>query len=129
LVGLAGVAIWAFWVATHTQFNWGLFSSRIFVALPFGIIAAYAARQADKHHDLERRNRRVELELASIDPYILPLPEEVRHEVKRQLAERLFGQSEPIQSGKASDSSGTATDVAKIVLDAVKTGLDQVTKK
>lgn len=129
LVGLIVVAIWAFWVATHTQFNWGLFSSRIFVALPFGIIAAYSARQADKHHDLERRNRRVELELASIDPYILPLPEEVRHEVKRQLAERLFGQSEPVQSGKASDTSGNATDVAKIVLEAVKTGLEQVTKK
>jgi len=129
LLGLAGVAIWAYWVATHTQFNWGLFSSRIFVALPFGIIAAYAARQAEKHHDLERRNRRVELELASIDPYILPLPEEVRYEVKRQLAERLFGQSEPIQSGKASDTSGTAADVGKVVIETVKTALEQMTKK
>jgi hypothetical protein len=129
MVGLIAFAIWAFWATTHTAFNWGLFSSRIFAALTFGILAAYSARQADKHHDLERRNRRVELELASIDPYILPLPEAVRHEVKRQLAERLFGQSESIQSGKAADTSGTALDVGKVVYEAVKAALDQVSKK
>lgn len=129
LLGLAVVAIWAYWVATHTQFNWGLFSSRIFVAVPFGILAAYAARQAEKHQDLQRRNRRVELELASIDPYLLPLPEDERHEVKRQLAERLFGQSESIQSGKLLDTSATTADVVKVVLEAVKATLEQMAKK
>lgn len=129
LVGLIAFAVWAFWATTHTQFNWGIFSSRIFAAVTFGILAAYSAKQADKHHDIERRNRRVELELASIDPYILPLPEELQHEVKRQLAERLFGQNEPIQSGKASDTSGTATDVGKVIIEAVKAAVEQVTKK
>ena len=38
------------------------------------------------------RNRRYHLELASIDPFLKDLPEEERHELKSQLADRLFAQ-------------------------------------
>lgn len=92
--GLVGFAVYAFFSTLHDDFKWGVFLARAFVALTFGILAGYAARQAEKHHQVERRSRRVELELASIGPFLSELPEGERNEVKKRLAARLFGNTE-----------------------------------
>ena len=97
--GLVGFAVYAFFSTLHDDFKWGVFLARAFVALTFGILAGYAARQAEKHHQVERRNRRAELELASIGPFLSELPEGERNEVKRRLAARLFGNTDDMGGG------------------------------
>ena len=99
MAGLVGFAVYAFFGTLNDDFKWGVFLARAFVAITFGILAGYAARQAEKHHQVERRNRRVELELASIGPFLAELPEEERNDVKKRLAARLFGNTDGTGSG------------------------------
>jgi hypothetical protein len=55
--------------------------------------SAYSAQQSTKHRTNEKRNRWFALEVKSIDPFISTLDVEHRNEIKRQLTERIFGQS------------------------------------
>jgi hypothetical protein len=118
IVGLITFAIVAFWNTISGEFHLGTFGARAFVALTFGIAAAYAAREADKHQAIERKNRRVELELASIDPFLSAMPEEMQNEVKRQLAERIFGQNDPLTT-KEGETTGTLVDLLKMALNTL----------
>ncbi len=97
LAGMVGFAIYAFH-GTFEDFNPGVFLARFGVVLTFAALAGYGARQADKHHKVERRNRRVELELASIDPFLAELPDDERNQVKAAVADRLFAR-EDLQGG------------------------------
>ncbi|NIC36493.1 hypothetical protein HBJ58_07370 [Halomonas desiderata] len=97
LAGMVGFAIYAFH-GTFDDFNPGVFLARFGVVLTFAALAGYSARQADKHHKVERRNRRVELELASIDPFLAELPDDERNQVKAVVADRLFAR-EDLQGG------------------------------
>ncbi|MCC5860267.1 MAG: hypothetical protein JJT90_19115 [Ectothiorhodospiraceae bacterium] len=97
LAGMVGFAIYAF-RGTFEDFNPGVFLARFGVVLTFAALAGYGARQADKHHKVERRNRRVELELASIDPFLAELPDDERNRVKAAVADRLFAR-EDLQGG------------------------------
>ena len=62
-----------------------------FAALALAIPAAYAAKESAKHRLLENHNRRSELELASLDPYLEKLPEDTRNKVKEELTKNFFG--------------------------------------
>lgn len=51
---------------------------------------SYAIQQSSIHRDQERRYRSIELELASLEPYIVLLPEDLQQLVKMELADRYF---------------------------------------
>ena len=118
--GLISFAIYAF-LATGEGFSWMQVSGRVFVALTFGILAAYAARQADRLHASEHANRRIELALASVDPYLASLPREMSDEVKRALAEKFFAlvEQSPQIKRKQPRVTGTSTDALRMALEAV----------
>lgn len=65
------------------------------ISTPFVLLAGFAALQVSKHQRTERLNRQQELEIAAIDPYLASFDDDTRNEVKRQLAEKLFGQEKP----------------------------------
>jgi hypothetical protein len=67
------------------------FASRVFLSITVGIFAAYAAKQAANSWQIERRNRKLALELEALGPYIAPLPEEMQNKFREQLGERSFG--------------------------------------
>jgi Sec-independent protein translocase protein TatA len=112
-------AIIAFQELVGTQFSWGVLGARMFVFVAVGILAAYGARQSDKHYSAERRYRKLELELASLHPFLADLPTEMQHEIKRDLTTRLFG-SEVIEEAQKSETTGTALDAVKLLVDAFK---------
>lgn len=64
---------------------------RAVIALILVVPAYYAAQQSRDHRALERRYRSMELELASMNPYLELLPEELQQAVKAELAARYFG--------------------------------------
>ncbi len=124
LLGLVTFAMVAFFAVAKGAVNWELLAARLFVSATFGILGAYAARQADKHEYAEAANRKLELELASIDPFLVGLPEDMRNETKRQLADRLFGKaSEPTSA--ANESTATIADLLRLALQT----LSEVVKK
>lgn len=120
IVGLIWFAISAYKITIEVDPNWISFAGRAFVASAFGILTAYAAKLSDKYSESERHNRKMELELASIDPYLVSLPEDSRIKVKEDLAKRLFGQKAEGKVSKKNNTSGTSIDLAKASLDIVK---------
>jgi hypothetical protein len=95
--------------------TWADVGWRIFVASAVGLFAAYAARQADKHDRTRKRSRRMELELASISPYLDSLPQDQQVEMKMDLARRLFGQDDAADTTDA--TTGTQVDLAKMIIE------------
>jgi hypothetical protein len=119
-------AIVAFRDAQQTAIQWGEVGVRVFAALAFGLFGAYAARQAERQEESERHHRRFELELASIDPYLIDFPEEKRQEMKQELAKRMFGQASQAPPTSGSRMSGTQVDVIKLLIELTR---DLATKK
>lgn len=86
------------------------------ISTPFVLLAGFAALQVSKHQRAERLNRQQELEIAAIDPYLATFDDDTRNEVKRLLAERLFGQREAdVPRGDSKHISDTVLDTLKAV--------------
>lgn len=116
IVAFAGLIWFAIKVFSATQspdFAWSVLTGRVFVAGTFGIAAAYASRLSDRHEEIERYNRRVELELASIDPYLVGIQVDRQEAIKEELAKRMFGQK-PIPK-KQPKVSGTNADILNLL--------------
>jgi len=109
---------------TSADTSWADVGWRVFVATAFGLLAAYAARQADKQEKSSRKNRRMELELASISPYLQSLPYEKQIEMKAGLADRLFGQADGDEDrGEDAPTTGTNRDILRMARDIIKSQL------
>jgi hypothetical protein len=66
-------------------------STRVFLSITVGIFAAYAARQASNNLEIERRNRKLALELEALGPFLAPLPIEMQNKFRADMGERSFG--------------------------------------
>lgn len=117
MIGLVVVAFNAIRMTGEATFDWVAFGARVFAAVSIGVLSAYAAKQAEKHHESERRNRRMELELTALDPYLAALPVEDRNKVKTELVARLFAQPETISTRRDLATNGNATDILKLVVE------------
>ncbi len=94
MLGLVATALFAFLPTLTGTFSWGGFAGRVFVTLTVGVLAAYGADQANRYSRLERQNRKMELDLAAVGPYLAELDEAKQEEFKLQLADRIFGRQE-----------------------------------
>ncbi|MFZ3209694.1 MAG: hypothetical protein WA140_12840 [Geobacteraceae bacterium] len=111
LIGLIVIAVVAFLPAIGGSFSWGSFAGRVFISLTFGVLAAYAASQADKYQKVEQQNRRLALELEAIGPFIAPLPTEKQEEFRMTIGERSFGHGNGVHGGIDTKSPATLVDL------------------
>lgn len=118
-VGLVAMASFAFLPTLQGGFTWGGFAGRVFVSLTFGILGAYAALLAQEHFTVERRTRRLELELAALGPFIAQFSPEDQVKAKQALMDRVFGQAEPERPGAEHITSGTLKDLLEFLLKAL----------
>lgn len=86
--------------------------------------AAYSAQQSTKHRNSEKRARWFALEVKAFDPFISSLEESQQNELKKQLAERLFGQN----SSSDEDAKVVDEHALKVVTDAFGQVLSKVPK-
>lgn len=93
MIAMVGVIALTIGISATNGFDWKLALFRIGAALVLAIPATYAARESSKHRVLENINRKAELELASLDPFLEKLPEETRFKVKEELTSKFFGSS------------------------------------
>lgn len=119
IVGLIVFAVWAFLNVASGGFDAGMFAAKAFAAISFGILAGYAARQAERHQSNERYHRKMELELTAIGPYVAALPEETQMEVRRELAQKMFGREVTLGPAKAKDTTGTTADLLRLALESL----------
>ncbi len=91
MAGLSGLIIWAIIGLGDSEFDWTKSLIRIIAAAALSYPATYASRESSKHRRLENFNRKLELELSSIEAFIEILPEEKKQGIKEKLAEKYFG--------------------------------------
>jgi|CXWL01.1.fsa_nt_gi hypothetical protein len=65
--------------------------SKFLVTVVIGVIARWTSRQANRHLAEERRLRRLALELATINPFLSNLPDDIQYKVKEALAMKYYG--------------------------------------
>jgi ABC-type multidrug transport system fused ATPase/permease subunit len=85
---------------TSQSFDWKISIIRVLSVSLFIYPAQYAANQSNKHRELENYNRKMELDLAAINPFIELLDEPKKKEIKEKLVERYF---KPLEIEKNKD--------------------------
>lgn len=80
-----GMDLW-----TDGELKWEQVLARANVTVPFLLFSGYAAAQAHRQHRIEEENKRLSVELSSIDPYLANLPKDVKQSLKATLAPRYF---------------------------------------
>jgi F0F1-type ATP synthase membrane subunit b/b' len=101
---MSGLLIYAIWDVSSANYDWIKSVIRIIAAAALSYPATYAARESSKHRKLETLNRKLELELASLTPFIELHSEEQKREIKSKLVDKYFGNHFDISEDKASDS-------------------------
>ena len=114
MVLIIGVTIF---ISATNGFDWKLALFRVGAALVLAVPAAYAAKESAKHRSLENHNRRSELELASLDPYLEKLPKETRDKVKEELTKKFFGLNSTDQKVESPVSNKAIFDLLKTAID------------
>jgi hypothetical protein len=109
--GVIYFAYHAFLPALKGEFTWEGFATRVFLTITVGVLAAYAASQADRFFQMEKSNRKLALELAAIDPFIALLPAEEQQKFKLEVGKRTFAQEETSPPHKSDKSPATTLDV------------------
>lgn len=114
-VGLIAFAVFLFTKTLDEGFHITLevTATRIFSIGGFALLAGYAARQGDKHERAERHYRKMELDLASITPYLYEFPEDQTQEIKKELAQRMFAQGDFFSEKK--ESKGIKKEKEKLM--------------
>ena len=82
--------------AVHaSQIDWEMVIFRFALVAVVLIPAFYFARESALHMRREARNRRIELELSALQPFIARLPEKEAQEIIKKKADQYFGQEPP----------------------------------
>lgn len=91
---LSGLLIYTIWNVSTANYDWIKSVIRIIAAAALSYPATYASKESSKHRKLETINRKLELELASLTPFIEMLPEEKKREIKENLVNKYFGNNQ-----------------------------------
>ncbi len=91
MAAMIGVGGYAFFFSIGHETDWRVFAFRLGTVLVLAVPAAYAGNESSRHRERERLNRKIHLELASIDAYLVLLPEEQKNKIKGELTEKFFG--------------------------------------
>lgn len=92
---LVGVAT-AFHVFEY-KLTWISLASRLYLSIATGVLAAYAASQASRYQQRERRNRKLELELRALGPFLEPVDRSEREKFRLKIAEVFFGRDDEMR--------------------------------
>ena len=113
---LSGLLIYTIWDIRHGEnFDWIKSLIRVIAAAALSYPATYAAKESSKHRKLESFNRRNELELASIEPFIELLPEDKKQQIKSKLVEKYFGKNEIVNDSPDSKEEFSVVGFEKII--------------
>ena len=91
MAAMIGVGGYAFYFSIGHETDWRVFAFRLGTVIVLAVPAVYAANESSKHRERERQNRKTHLELASLDAYLVQLPENERNKIKGNLTDRFFG--------------------------------------
>ncbi|WP_285518019.1 hypothetical protein [Thermolongibacillus altinsuensis] len=85
--------------------DWPGLVARIVVTAALGSLTAYAAKQAAYNEAEERKNRKMEVELKTLNPYLASFSPEDQIKLKQQLFPLIFGKEEVAVSQESTQTS------------------------
>jgi hypothetical protein len=113
---LSLILIFTIWDIHVGDFDWVKSVVRIFAAGILSYPATYAAQESSKHRKQENYNRKIELELASINPFIEILEEPKKQMIKEKLVDKYFGNNNTLDNKEdLQDSTISLNAVEKII--------------
>lgn len=122
LAGLVWVVVEAYVflrtaASAESTISWeGLVARGLLLAVS-GVVAAFATRQSARAHRIEESFRRLELQLASVGPFIAGLPPETQEKIKSALVDTLYGKR---FDGLPEGPDHTPTTAAEIIASVLK---------
>lgn len=119
MVIMSGLLIYSIIELSSNDFDIYKSLIRIFAASVLTYPAIYASRESTKHRNLETQNRNLELELASIGPFIELLPEAKKEAIKEELVKKYFGQQAHIYADKKQDEDEVSINGLEKILKAI----------
>lgn len=116
MVGMVAAISLTIFVSVGNGFDWKLAIFRLMATLILAVPATYAAKESARHRALENKNRKIELELASLDPFLAKLPEDKQHELKEKLTEKFFGSDASEHNDDPYITYGALVDLLKTAI-------------
>lgn len=101
-------------VAGYTL-DWRVTLGRVPFSLILFVPAFYLARESNKHRNNEILNRRRELILSTIDPYLVLLDNKKAEEIKVEIAKGIFSEGNLPNEQTVSDSSNVIAQIANLI--------------
>lgn len=115
------------------DFRWEMALFRVGVGLAFLVPAYYCGRESAKHREAEKRNRRLQIELATIEPYLEKLHDDptMREILKEKANSYFMGQTlkEPNDDVDATLASKDLKKFEERVMDLLKAALSAAVKR
>lgn len=112
---LSGLLIFSIWKIGDINYDWHKAIIRIIASAILIYPATYASRESGKHRKVENLNRKLELELSSISPFIEILDETKKQEIKAKLVEKYFGNNTSLDSDGDKNENISASMLETIV--------------
>ena len=121
MIVLSSLLIFSIWKVGDLAYDWHKAIIRIIASAILIYPATYAARESSKHRRVENSNRKSELELAAINPFIEILDESKKQQIKEKLVEKYFGNNTEFDGEKSENISVDILEkVVKLITDVVK---------
>ncbi|WP_301387726.1 hypothetical protein [Thalassolituus sp. UBA2590] len=90
MLSIAVIVIFTSWETTTENFKWENSAFRIVIAFFLTIPSAYLARESARHREQQYNHLQTSLTIRAIDPYISSLPEDIKHEIKKEISGHIF---------------------------------------
>jgi hypothetical protein len=119
MIVMSGLLIYSIIELSNTDFNLYKSLVRILAAAVLTYPAVYAARESSRHRNLETQNRNLELELASIGPFIELLPEDKKQSIKEGLVNKYFGKSTHLEGDKKDEGDDVSISGLEKILKTI----------
>lgn len=103
-----GFGIYAFIISD--KIDWPSLVARFIVTSALGAFTAYAARQAAKNDKEEQFNRKMEVELKTLNPYIASFTEDDQIKLKEQLFPQIFGRASVVDPNHQATTPGNLSN-------------------
>lgn len=100
---------------TEYVFDWKKALARIPFSAAILIPAFYLAKESNKHRTVEFSNRRRELILSTIDPYLTLLDKTKADEIKAEIAKGIFSEGTPSEDTSPIDISNLVSQLANLI--------------
>lgn len=115
MIVMSGLLIWT--IIDLSKDGFDLYKSivRIVAATILTYPAIYASKESSRHRVLETKNRNLELELASLGPFIELLSEDKKEKIKEDLVYRYFGNGLSEENVKQSEEDVSINGLEKII--------------